>query len=115
MKIAILKETAAGETRCAAIPETVKKFIALGAEVAVERGAGDSALIADADFEAAGAVMGSRAETLKDAGAILCVLGPDPASLANAEQGALLIGTLDPIGRREAIDAYAKAGLEALA
>ena len=35
MKIAVLKE-AAGETRCAAIPETVKKFIALGAEVAVE-------------------------------------------------------------------------------
>ena len=35
MKIAVLKETAAGETRCAAIPETVKKFVALGAEVAV--------------------------------------------------------------------------------
>ena len=115
MKIAILKETAAAETRCAAIPETVKKFTALGAQVAVERGAGEHALIADADFEAAGARIGSRSEVLKGAGAILCVLGPDPASLAGAEQGALLIGTLDPSGRRDAIDGYAAAGLEALA
>ena len=44
MKIAVLKE-AAGETRCAAIPETVKKFVALGAEVAVEAGAGEGASI----------------------------------------------------------------------
>src|SRR5688572_20267955 len=115
MKIAILKETALGETRCAAIPETVKKFTALGAEVAVERGAGENALIADSDFEAAGAVVGSRTEVLKGAGAILCVLGPDPDSLAGADKGALLIGALDPVGRRDAIDSYAKAGLEALA
>jgi len=115
MKIAILKETAAGETRCAAIPETVKKFTALGADVAVERGAGEHALIADADFEAAGAALGSRTEVLKGAGAILCVLGPDPASLTGAEKGALLIGALDPTGRRDAIEAYAAAGLEALA
>ena len=115
MKIAILKETASGETRCAAIPETIKKFTALGANVVVERGAGEHALIADSDFEAAGATVGSRVEVLKGAGAILCVLGPDPASLAGAEQGALLIGALDPTGRRDAIEAYAAAGLEALA
>ena len=115
MKIAILKETAPGETRCAAIPETVKKFTALGAEVAVERGAGENALIADSDFEAAGAAVGPRAEVLKGAGAVLCVLGPDPESLASAEKGALLIGALDPAGRRDSIDAYAKAGLEAMA
>ena len=115
MKIAILKETAPGETRCAAIPETVKKFTALGAQVAVESGAGEHALIADADFEAAGATVVSRTDVLKGAGAILCVLGPDPASLAGAEQGALLIGALDPTGRRDAIEAYAAAGFEALA
>ena len=57
-RIAVLKETAPGETRCAAIPETVKKFVGLGAEVAVERGAGEQASIADADFEAAGATVG---------------------------------------------------------
>jgi NAD(P) transhydrogenase subunit alpha len=114
MKIAVLRE-GAGETRCAAIPETVKKFIALGAEVAVERGAGEGASIADADFEAAGAKLGSRAEVLEGAGVILCVSGPDAATLKGAEKGALLVGALDPLRRRDAVDAYAKAGLDALA
>jgi NAD(P) transhydrogenase subunit alpha len=115
MKIAVLKETAAGETRCAAIPETVKKFIALGAEVAVERGAGEAASIADAEFEAAGATAASRAEALKGASIILAVDGPDPSTLTGAEKGALLVGALDPVGRRQSIDGYAAAGLEALA
>ena len=87
MKIAVLKEPA-GETRCAAIPETVKKFIALGADVAIEAGAGEAASIPDSDFEAAGAKLGSRADALKGAGVILAVNGPDPATLQGAEQGA---------------------------
>jgi NAD(P) transhydrogenase subunit alpha len=114
MKIAVLKETA-GEARCAALPETVKKFIALGAEVAVERGAGEGASIADADFEAAGAKVGSRAEVLKGAGVILAVDGPDPQTLKGAPTGALLVGALDPLRRGEAVEGYAAAGLEALA
>jgi NAD(P) transhydrogenase subunit alpha len=114
MKIAVLKE-GAGETRCAAIPETVKKFITLGAEVAVERGSGEGASIPDADFEASGAKLGSRADVLKGAGIILSVTGPDAATLKGAEKGALLAGSLDPLRRRDAVDAYAKAGLEALA
>jgi NAD(P) transhydrogenase subunit alpha len=115
MKLAILKETAPGETRCAAIPETVKKLVALGANVAVERGAGDSASVTDAEFQAAGATIGSRAEILKGAGIILAVTAPDPATLKGAEKGALLIGALDPVRRREWIDGYAAAGLDALA
>ena len=114
MKIAVLKE-AAGETRCAAIPETARKFIALGAEVSVEAGAGEGASIADAEFEAAGAKTGSRADVLKGAGIILAINGPDPQSLKGAESGAILVAALDPLGRREAIDGYATAGLEALA
>jgi H+-translocating NAD(P) transhydrogenase subunit alpha len=114
MKIGVLKE-APGETRCSAIPETVKKFTALGAEVAVETGAGDNASVSDADFEAAGASIGSRAEVLKGAGIILCIDGPDVAALKGAEKGALLVGALDPARRREAIHGYASAGLDALA
>lgn len=114
MKIAVLKE-AAGETRCSAIPETVKKFTALGAEVAVEKGAGDAASISDAEFESAGAKIGSRADVLKGAGIILCVNGPDPQSLKGAQKGALLVGALDPMRRQDAIQAYGAAGLEALA
>jgi NAD(P) transhydrogenase subunit alpha len=114
MKVAVLKE-AAGETRCAAIPETVKKFIALGAEVAVEAGAGEGASIADSEFEAAGATVGSRADALNGAGIILAINGPEPASLKGADKGALLVAALDPSRRRAEIEAYAGAGLEALA
>ena len=110
----MLKE-AAGETRCAAVPETVKKFIALGAEMAVEKGAGQTASVPDAEFEAAGATVANRADVLKGADAILCVEAPDPASLKGTANGALLVGALDPLGWREAVEGYAGAGLEALA
>jgi NAD(P) transhydrogenase subunit alpha len=114
MKIAVLKEEP-GETRCAAIPETVKKFIALGADVAVEKGAGAGAFITDADLKAAGAKLGSRKDVLKDAGIILAINGPDQASLAGASKGALLVAALDPMRRRDAVDGYAKAGIDAFA
>jgi len=113
MRIAVLKE-AAGETRCAATPETVKKFAALGAELAVEKGAGAGASIADAHFEEAGAKLGARKDVLKGAGVILCVNGPDPKSLSGADKGALLVGALDPARQRGRVEAFAAAGLEAL-
>jgi len=114
MKIAVLKEEA-GETRCAAIPETVKKFAALGADLAVENGAGEGASIADSDFEAAGASVGSREDVLSGAGIILCINGPDPASLDGAPTGAMIVGAFDPVRSREKIEGYAARGLEALA
>ncbi len=115
MKIAILKETAPGETRCAAIPETVKKFAALGADVAVEKGAGQAASVSDSDFKAAGASIGDRKSVLAGAGIILCVDGPGPKTLAGAQKGALLVGALDPLRRKDAVEGYARAGLQALA
>ena len=115
MKIAVVRETAPGETRVAATPETVKKFIGLGANVAVESGAGDNASIRDADFESAGATISSRDKALDGADIILAVDGPDPVSLSGAKAGALLVGALDPSRRRETIDGYASAGLESLA
>ncbi len=114
MKIAVLRE-AAGEPRVAAIPETVKKFIALGAEVAVESGAGEKAGVTDEDYQAAGAGVAGRAAAMKGAGIILCVAGPDPATLKGAAKGALLVGGLDPSRREADIAAYAKAGLDPLA
>nr|MBA2636182.1 NAD(P)(+) transhydrogenase (Re/Si-specific) subunit alpha [Sphingomonas sp.] len=115
MKIAVLKEMAPGETRCAAIPETVRKFIALGAEVAVEKGAGVSAGVSDSDFEAAGATVAPRAKVLGGADIILCVNGPDEEAVKGAKADALLVGALDPIRRKDVIDGYARAGLQALA
>jgi len=115
MKIAVLKESEAGERRVAATAETVKKYAALGASVAVETGAGVSASIADAAYVEAGASVGPRSEVLKDADAVLVVQGPDPATLDGARPGALLVGALNPFGRRAQVDSYAAAGIEALA
>jgi NAD(P) transhydrogenase subunit alpha len=115
VKLAILKETAEAERRVAATPETVKKFAALGAEIAVEAGAGLAASIADSDYEAAGASVGPREAALAGADAVLAVQGPDAAALQGATAGALVVAILDPFRQRERIDAYAAAGLEALA
>ncbi len=115
MKIAVLKEAAAGERRVSATPETVKKFVALGAEVAVEKGAGDTASIADQAYADMGASVGTRAATLKDADIVLGIQGPDPASLKGAKPGAWIVAGLNPFGDRARVDAYAEAGFEALA
>lgn len=115
MKIAVLKETADGEKRVAATPETARKLAALGAQVAVEAGAGAAAGYPDAAYTEAGAQLGDRAATLAGAGVILGVQGPDPASLGGAATGAWLVASLNPLADRARIDGYAAAGLEALA
>ncbi|MBO9517024.1 MAG: NAD(P) transhydrogenase subunit alpha [Porphyrobacter sp.] len=115
MRIAVLQERAAGETRVAVTPETVKKFKALGATVAVERGAGSGASISDADYEAAGAELGLAAEVVKGAEIVLGIQAPEIATLAGAAPGAWVAAVFDPFGQRDRVAAYAKAGLEALA
>jgi H+-translocating NAD(P) transhydrogenase subunit alpha len=115
VKLAVLKETAEAERRVAATPETVRKFAALGAEVAVEAGAGLAASIADSDYESAGAAVGPREAALAGADAILAVQAAEPSSLAGAKAGALAVAMFDPFRRRDRVEAYAAAGLEALA
>ncbi|MEI6485936.1 MAG: Re/Si-specific NAD(P)(+) transhydrogenase subunit alpha [Sphingomonadales bacterium] len=115
MKIAVLKETAATEARVAATPETVKKLIGLGAEVAVEAGAGAGARISDADYQAAGASVASRAEVIGGADMVLGVQGPQVADLAGMKPGAILAAILSPFNDRAKIEAYAAAGINAYA
>jgi NAD(P) transhydrogenase subunit alpha len=115
VKIAVLKETAEGERRVAATPETIKKFIALGADATVEAGAGASASILDEDYAAAGASVAGRQDALRDADVVLGVQGPDPATLEGLKPGASVVAILNPFGQRERVDAYAAAGVEALA
>ena len=115
IRIAVLRERASGETRVAATPETVKKFVQLGAVVAVESGAGISAAIADADYAAAGAELADATRIASGANIVLSVQGPEPDLLAGTAGGAWIVGALDPLRQRERIGAYAAAGLEALA
>ncbi|PNU04923.1 NAD(P) transhydrogenase subunit alpha [Novosphingobium guangzhouense] len=114
-RIAVLAERAAGETRVAATPETVRKLSALGAVVAVESGAGVQATISDEDYRAAGAQVGTVDAVLSGADIVFAVQGPDPALLGGVARGAWIVAMLDPYGQRGRVDAYAAAGLEALA
>ena len=121
MKIAILKERRAHEKRCAATPETVKKFIGLGAEVTIEAGAGITAAIPDAAFAAAGAkIVPDAAAALAGADVVLKVQRPLTAAegqdeLGQLAKGTTLIAILNPHGAKEQIAAYASAGIDAMA
>jgi H+-translocating NAD(P) transhydrogenase subunit alpha len=115
LRIAVLRERAKGETRVAATPETVKKFTALGALVAVEEGAGAGAAITSSDYAEAGARIGMAADVVAGADIVLCVQGPDAKLLKGAAPGAWIVGTLAPTAEHARIEAYAKGGFEALA
>ena len=114
MLIGIAAETDPRETRVAASAETVKKFVALGAEVAVETGAGLKAGLTDAEYQAAGARLTSAAEAL-GADILLKVRRPSPAEIPALKSGALVIATMDPYGHLDAIEALSKAGVSAFA
>ncbi|MFC4595908.1 NAD(P) transhydrogenase subunit alpha [Sphingobium tyrosinilyticum] len=115
MNIVILKEMAPYERRVSGTPETVKKFKALGADIAVESGAGLSASISDEDYAAMGATVTDRAAAVSGADIILGVQGPDPDSISGAKPGAWIVAGLNPFVERARIDAYAVGGFEALA
>ncbi len=113
MRIAIARETDAQEPRVAGTPETVKKFKALGADIAVVRGAGVKSGILDADYEAAGATIGDG--VTKDADLVLKVRRPEASELAQYKKGALVVAIMDPYGNEAALKQMADAGLVAVA
>ena len=113
MRIAVARETDPVEDRVAATPDTVKKMKGLGAEVAVEPGAGTASGIPDADFSAAGATVAAGA--LEGADVVLKVRRPTASELARYKKGALVIAMMDPYGEDAAIKAMADAGVTAFA
>ncbi|MFZ5618291.1 MAG: Re/Si-specific NAD(P)(+) transhydrogenase subunit alpha, partial [Pseudomonadota bacterium] len=116
MKIAVLKETRAGESRVSASPETVKKFAAMGAVVAVERGAGDLANFPDYAFQDAGATLAaSAAEATSTADLILAVRAPDAAAMAQFARGQKIAAIVSPHGNLDILRAAADAGIELFA
>ena len=112
MRIFVARESDAAEPRVAATPETVKKMKALGAEVAVEPGAGVKSGILDQDYATAGAAI---ADAGRDADVVLRVRRPSDADIAGYKAGALVIAIMDPFGHDAALAAMAKAGLVAFA
>ncbi|MBB5052809.1 NAD/NADP transhydrogenase alpha subunit, partial [Afipia massiliensis] len=113
MKIAIAKEVDAAEPRVAATPDTVKKFKALGIDVAIEPGAGIKSGLLDADYEAAGAAV--SADAVKDADIVIKVKRPEVSEVTKYKKGALVIAIMDPYGNEPALKALADAGVSAFA
>ncbi len=113
MRIAVARELDANEPRVAATSETVKKLTALGAEVAVARGAGIASGIPDAEFEAAGASVGEN--VTKDADVVLKVRRPQAGELPEYKKGALVIAIMDPYGHEADLKKLADAGLTTFA
>ncbi len=116
MKIGIVKERHANERRCAVSPDTVKKYVGLGAQVAIETGAGLSAAITDDAFKAAGAeIVGDAAAALGGADLVLKVQRPEGDELNLIKRGAVLAAILNPYNAKESIADYATRGIDAMA
>ena len=115
MLVGVLAEADPSETRVAATPETVKRLIGLGADVALERGAGLHAGILDADYQSVGARIAEAAEVLGEADVLLKVRRPTASELGRIKRGALVVAIMDPYGHQEALEAMAAAGVAAFA
>ncbi len=115
MKIAVVKETIENEKRVAASPETVKKFISLGAEVAVVKDAGVTSSMTDAAYKKAGAKVVSEDEAVEDADVVLRVRHPNDEEIAKMKKGAIMMGTLNPYIEKDTVKKYADAGVNAIA
>jgi H+-translocating NAD(P) transhydrogenase subunit alpha len=122
MKVAIVKERRAYERRVAASPDSIKRMVEMGLEVAAESGAGAEASFTDDAFAAAGAAIAPDAATALDGADILLkvqrpLIGEEAESdeLRHLKRGAVLIGLLQPLRHPADIEAYANAGIIAFA
>ena len=116
MRLAVLKETRAFETRVAATPETVKKLIGLGLTVAVESGAGQSSAISDAEFQSAGAeIAPDAAAALAGAAIVFAVQAPENDRLALIPRGALLVCIAGAFGDPDLLANLAAGGIDCIA
>jgi NAD(P) transhydrogenase subunit alpha len=116
MRIAVQAESDANESRVAATPETVKALTALGAEVAVEAGAGRKSAIPNEAYAEAGAVIAQGpAAAAAGADVLLRVRRPSAAEVAGVKPGAAVIAIMDPYEHIDALQSLAGAGVSAFA
>ena len=116
MRLAVLKERRASETRVAATPDTVKRLIGLGLTVAVEAGAGAHAALPDQEFAAAGAVIAADAsEALSGAEIVFTVQMPLPEQRHQIPRGALLVCIANAFAEPDVLADLAGAGVDCAA
>ena len=115
MRIAVPRESAAGERRVALVPDAVAKLAAAGFEVALERGAGLEAGFTDEAYTVAGASVVDRDELYGDAAAVVRVAPPSVEEVDALASGTILIGFLNPLGDPAGIERLAARGVDAFA
>lgn len=96
MQVAVVRESAPGETRVALTPEVVQRLVKAGHAVRVQQGAGEQAGHLDTAYEAAGARIASGPGWLEGADLLLGVQPPAPASLEGVPAGMLVVSFLLP-------------------
>ncbi len=115
MRIAIPRETHAGENRVPVIPETVKKLCLLGAEVVIETGMGEGSGFSDQQYTEAGAsVETDRNKLFAEANILLRLRKPDMEEVALMPKGCIHISYLDPFNEHELVRALQKQGVTAI-
>ena len=116
-RLLIPVETSPGETRIAATPDTVKKFLSFGCSVSVERGAGMASGYLDHSYEDQGADLVSAADpdAWREADLVLCVQTPTSEALSRMKRGALLVGLLSPYSNESLKHSLTTVGLSAMA
>ena len=115
-KIFVPRERCAGESRVAATPEAVSKYLKRDLEVTVEAGAGNSAFFPDSEYEKAGArVVEDGAAGWASADIVLTVGPLTPNDVASVKRGCLVCGLLDPHSHRETVNTLATRGASSIA
>ena len=116
MRIGVPAEIRPGETRVAATPETVGKFVRKGHHTCVvQAGAGTAAAIPDSSFEAAGALVLPRtADVYSQSDVVVKVRAPDAGELPLLRRGSILVGLLNPHDE-SGIEKLAETGVTAFA
>lgn len=116
LTIAVTRERREGETRCAVTPETVKKFVSMGAAVTVEAGLGAGSSIPDAEYAAAGATVAKDTKAvLTGADILLKVRGPTAQETSALKPGAIVVALLDAWRDKETVAAMAGANVTSFA
>ncbi len=114
MKIAVPKEDQLGERRVALVPKDAEALRKRGANIFVERGAGEAAYIPDSSYVEAGAELADRQGVLADADLVLTVNGILSDDVSHLKTGATVVGFLGPVDDPSAMVRLAEHGLSLL-
>lgn len=95
LSIAVVRERLPGESRVALVPETAKKFAALGASLRMEQSAGIESHFLDSDYTGV-SLVGGIADAYAGSQLILRVTPPSPEEIAAMPEGSVVIGLLKP-------------------